>query len=109
MKYTIYQIADIEETRYSFMGFDYAKKYNFAFSDYEKVYEGETDDLPCKSGFADNELEDIFFTFNEMHPEDFESRSLSVSDIVVLEDPETGVCTFHYCNSFGWRDITKEV
>jgi hypothetical protein len=37
--------------------------------------------------------------FNLEHPKDFRGHSLSVSDIVQMEDE------FYYCDSFGWKKI----
>lgn len=44
-------------------------------------------------------LEDLYYTFNMEHPEDFRGHSLSVSDVVQLGN------RFFYCDSFGWREI----
>ena len=109
MKYTIYQIENVENINYAFMPFKFAKQHNFAFHDYAKLYEGHTENLCCKSGYANNELEDIFHEFNGCHPEDFKGHNLSVSDIVVLEDPETRSCQFYYCDHFGWTNVTEYI
>lgn len=65
---------------------------------YENVYSGKLDDIPSK-----NKLEGIFTMFNIDYPKDFKGRSLSVSDIVVLND-ENGKSA-HYVDSFGYKDI----
>lgn len=44
-------------------------------------------------------LEKLFHIFNIEHPKDFEGHSLSVSDIVRLNN------TFYYCQSLGWKEI----
>ena len=41
-------------------------------------------------------LEEIFTLLNVNHPEDYTGHSLSVSDIVVLNDKK------YYCDSYGW-------
>lgn len=41
----------------------------------------------------------IFEKFNINHPEDFHSHSLSVGDIVEIEDKK------YYCDSFGWKKL----
>ncbi len=66
---------------------------------YEKVYSGSLDDIPYA-----NKLEGIFTVFNIEHPKDFEGHSLSVSDVVVIDD-ENGKHAY-YCDSVGYKDIT---
>ena len=41
-------------------------------------------------------LEEIFTLLNVNHPEDYTGHSLSVSDIVVLNNKK------YYCDSYGW-------
>lgn len=53
------------------------------YANYEKVYEGNAADL---SGDLGEKLESLYEKFNLDHPEDFKGHSLSVSDVVVLED-----------------------
>ncbi len=48
-------------------------------------------------------LEDIFYEFNENRPSDFTGHSLSVGDIVALK--QDGVVSYHYCDSFGFREL----
>lgn len=93
MKYRIYQIKDIGGTKYAFMSYDYAVKNGLSLDDYELVYEGEIWRCPEE----DLTLEVLFERFNNQHPEDYKSRSMSVSDIVVLEDRK------YYCDSFGFK------
>ena len=45
-------------------------------------------------------LEEIFRIFNVYMPKDFEGHSLSVGDIVELDDGYTSIC-----DVFGWREI----
>lgn len=45
-------------------------------------------------------LDHIFYRFNLDHPEDFRGPSLSVGDIVTLEDSRSYVCL-----SVGWQRI----
>ena len=67
----------------------------FNFQDYKKVYDGvitaQTTDVAT--------LEEIFEIFNIRHPEDFHGHSLSVSDVVVLDN------AMYYCDSIGWQKI----
>ena len=64
---------------------------------YKKVYEGVIDG----DGIATT-LDNLFQIFNLNHPEDYRGRSMSVSDIVVLD----GVG--YYCDSEGWVNIETE-
>lgn len=90
----IYKILQIKyHTDYSFMDYEYAKEHGFALTDYVEVYKGTIEkgdgtDLPI--------LDDLFYKFNCSQPTDFKGHSLSVSDIIVLEDK------YYYCNSVGW-------
>lgn len=47
-------------------------------------------------------LSHIFYRFNVDHPDDFRGPSLSVGDIVTLEDSRSYVCL-----SEGWRPISN--
>ncbi len=66
---------------------------------YEKVYSGNLDDIEYN-----DKLEGIFVKFNNNRPEDFKGRSLSVSDVVVIED-ENGKSA-HFVDDVGFKDIT---
>ena len=66
---------------------------------YEKVYSGYLDDIQ-----AENKLEQLFYIFNMERPDDFAGHSLSVSDIVVIND-ENGSHAY-YVDSVGYKDIT---
>ena len=69
-----------------------------AHDNYELVYTGE---LP-KSGDTDSKLNDLFYQFNQNHPEDFRGHSLSVSDIVALK--QAGDVSCHYVDSWGFKE-----
>ena len=66
---------------------------------YEQVYSGNLDEIE-----GDNKLEGLFIKFNFRRPDDFKGHSLSVSDVVVIND-ENGK-TAHYVDDMGFRDIT---
>ena len=99
MKFKIYQLRDMRETDYGFMGWDFAKDHGFKISDYDEVYAGERK----PSGI----LENLFEEFNINRPDDFKGHSLSVSDVVAVKDD--GKWYYYYCDSFGWEDITEVV
>ena len=104
MRFAIYQ-APVEE-KFVFMNYDFAQAAVEDFSDnwenhYEKVYESDYEDEEDISGevYHPEVLEALFEIFNLNHPDDYEARSLSVSDIVVLEGK------VYYCDSFGWKEM----
>lgn len=98
--FAIYQLKDGEETRdYRFEPLDRLRAVGLDVQrdNYELVY---------SAPLADGEsLEDIYRRFNIEHPADFTGRSLSVSDIVVLRNGDTG--TAHYCDSFGFTEVPE--
>lgn len=68
---------------------------------YEAVYHGE-----IVAGSADEALEKLYYTFNMKHPADFRGHSMSVSDIVILEDcPDAGT---YFCDSFGFKKLSED-
>ena len=49
-------------------------------------------------------LEDVFYIFNEKRPEDYRSRSMSVSDVVeVLREDASSL--FYFCDVIGFKAI----
>lgn len=63
---------------------------------YDLVFAG---DVSCSN------LEDVYQMFNIDHPECYTGRSLSVSDVVQIQDSSTNSPTFHYCDSFGFKQV----
>ena len=63
---------------------------------YESVYSG---DLDIQT------LEDVFYVFNMAHPEGYQGRSMSVSDVVELSGA-AGDNEFFFCDSIGFKKIT---
>ena len=104
MKYTVLQIPfpETEEDKKIFSKYAYRSldRIDYVHPEYyEKTYEGnietdKTDEIKI--------LEEIFTLLNINHPEDYKGHSLSVSDIVVLNDKK------YYCNSYGWDEIEFE-
>lgn len=101
--YVIYQAK--VEAPFTFLGWEMANKHaNWSFIPYRSVWNGTEearDDMDLV-----NYLWEIF---NERHPVGYRARSLSVSDIIRVEDIETNEIKYYYCDSFGWKDITNEV
>ena len=91
---TIYQIEDIANVDYAYRSFD---KNKFNFNDYKKVYEF---DMDCTDMLYTEILEECFYIFNMKHPKDYRGRSLSMSDIVFIDDKG------YYCDAFAWSNVT---
>ena len=105
--YTIYQVKDGEEYRgIAFNRWKDLKELNIPFdkNNYESVYSGRISDI--SRGTSKNwVLDDIYAKFNDNNrPDDFEGNSLSMSDIIVLED-ENGKSA-HYVDRYGTADVT---
>ncbi len=71
------------------------------FANYEKVYEGGMDAVSCVSDDLRDKLEGIFQKFNIDRPDDFKGHSLSVSDVVVLNEKA------YYVDSFGFQPLKE--
>ena len=66
----------------------------FNIHQYKKVYEGEVE-----GDTVLNALENIFRVFNIEHPDDYRGHSLSVSDVVILDEVK------YYCDNYAWVNI----
>ena len=98
---SIFQLKDPEMCNYAFRGYEVAKK-DLSPRDYDKS---------CKL-FVDNDvfgveavLEDLFRSTNVGEARKFLKHSLSVSDIVVLEEDSGLYAGTYYCDDFGWGQI----
>lgn len=96
MEFSILQIKDLENSKYAFMGYDFALRYGFTLDDYEEVY---SSDIEYKEKDINAFLEKLFYIFNVKHPEDYHAHSLSVSDIIVVDGHA------YYVDSFGYATI----
>ena len=86
---------------YCFRGFDEAKD-KWSRGDYVHVYSGI-----IEAETIDGALEKLFMKLNGNLPEDYYGRSLSVSDVVWLDNgTRRGTC--YYCDSFGWSECPLE-
>ena len=104
--YKIYQLKKGEEYHnLRFTRWDDMPRFNLSFDrkNYDEVYGGNIADV-TKFPFKEGILEDIFKKFNSDRPEDFKGRSLSVSDVVVLEDKEGSYA--HFVDTVGMVDVT---
>ena len=97
-KYKIYQLKKGPENHaIRFEGFTNAERYGEAAKpeNYDLVYTGSLDDSEDS-----NKLEAIYTKFNLDRPEDFKGHSLSVSDIIVMNNEA------HYVDSYGFVDVS---
>ena len=95
--YEIWQLKDTPENRpIQFADYAFASLYRLTESRYNKVYESVAD--------ADTDsLDKIFTKFNIAHPSDFTGHSLSMSDIVVIN--QGGKKTAHYVDTWGFQEV----
>lgn len=95
--YEIWQLKDAPENRpIQFADYAFASLYRLTESRYNKVYEDVAD--------ADTDsLDKIFTKFNIAHPADFTGHSLSMSDIVVIN--QGGKKTAHYVDTWGFQEV----
>lgn len=105
-KYSIYQVKRGEEySRLSFNSWNELKKFNLPFdkNNYEEVYGGYVSDVSRSQGRRVI-LDNIYTKFNIDRPEDFRGHSLSVGDVIELED--NNVSSAFYVDSYGMADVT---
>ena len=69
----------------------------FNFHQYKLVWEDEIEAL--EDSVEEAILDELFSEFNIAHPKNYHGRSMSTSDVVILD----GV--MYYCDSFGWQKI----
>jgi len=101
--YVIYQAK--VEAPFTFLGWELACKHaDWSFVPYRSVWNG------TEEAADDMDLVNYLWeVFNIKHPAGYRARSLSVSDVIRVEDTEIDTVKYYYCDSFGWKDITKEV
>ena len=100
--YGIYQLKHEDSTTdLRFMNYSYLEGQGLTpkLDNYDLVYFGTF--TPAES--QARTLEQLYTTFNINHPEDFRGHSLSVSDVVVLN--QHGQTTCHYVDSIGFKEI----
>ena len=102
MKTRIYQIIpELDIHHIKFKGADILRQYygDIAPAEiYSCVYDG---DLQA------HDLEEIFMILNTSWPAGYKGHSLSMSDIVELEDGCDG-CTFFYCDMAGFQPVRSQ-
>ena len=101
--FAIYQVKDDDSLReIRFEGLDWLGSIGRKVEreNYDLIYTGPlfTEDAP------EAVAEQLFYLFNNEHPADYHSPSMSVSDIVAIR--KDGALSCHYCDSFGFQQIT---
>lgn len=102
--FAIYQVKDDDSLReIRFEGLDWLGSIGRKVEreNYDLVY---TAPLPPGKDAPEAVAEQLFYRFNNEHPRDYHSPSMSVSDIVAIRKDGTLSC--HYCDSFGFQQIT---
>lgn len=102
-RYVIYQVR--ANVPFAFLNWKLANKMaDWSFKPYRSVwngYEEAADDMDL--------INYLWEVFNVRHPVGYRARSLSVSDIVRVENIETNEIKYYYCDSFGWKDVTNDI
>ena len=88
MNYTILQ--QINPT------FRVMKEENIKKEEYKTIYSGTIEEGDLNKNQI---LENIFIKFNVSHPKDFKGHSLSMSDIVILDNQT------YLCDMVGWKKV----
>lgn len=94
MEFKILQLNLTKKYDYFFMDYDYAKHNGVSLNDYKQVYKGN---IEAHSKDIAAVLEEIFYKFNKALPQEFKGHSLSVSDVIELNNK------FYYVDSFGFK------
>lgn len=92
--YTIYQLKKYD---YLFFSYDYMKKKGFEISldNYRKVYSNQIESV----GTDIDILNHLYTKFQFTKPEGYKGHSLSVSDIVQIDDK------YYYVDSYGFVEL----
>lgn len=99
MKYTIYMLKD-EHRNKLFLSYTQATEHGGVnLDEYEPVYTGEI----LSADTTIESLERIFTRINHIPPDDYNCRSLSVSDIICIKGK-----SYWYCDSIGFKEIAYE-
>lgn len=97
-RYGIYQITDDSPGReYEFMDLNFIERHGYQVKkeDYELIYSDKM--------FYGDTLDSLYEKFNIAHPADYTGHSLSVSDIVVLN--ENGNVKAYFVDSISFREL----
>lgn len=95
----------VDSSRYSFRYSDDMMGINYALTESADKTAKEKGKEPDYNFSTEDRLECIYEKFNFQKPEDYHSRSVSVSDILAIR--QNGELSFHYVDSVGFTDIPK--
>lgn len=101
-QYEIFQTDADQE--FAFRRWDVATRHGWSFDLYRSVWVGKEearDDMDL--------LDYLYEVFNEHRPNGFRGHSLSVSDIIRVQEEDKAEFAYYYCDSFGWANVTKEI
>lgn len=98
MHFKIYQLGADRPRFHELIFHPLGKDQRVDLSNYDLVYQGEHEAATPLAA-----LNHFFREFNIDHPEDFTARSMSLSDIVLLD----GRAVF-YCDQYGWTELTPD-
>jgi len=105
-KFRIYQL-DLEEGRtvpFAFCGIDKMREAGFEqppAGEYRLIHDGKILRLPGQAQHV--VLERIYEQYNDDLPQDYQGRSISMSDVVELYDAETRA--YFYCDTVGFTQV----
>ena len=101
--YAIYQLKESADNRnYSFRPL--SELHSAGLSIDRDRYELKYTDVMMEQGSTIDRLNSLYQQFNINRPEDFTGHSLSVSDIIVLRQPNA--TTYHYVDSWGFQALS---
>lgn len=106
MKSFDYEILINEDRETMFMKLDWILdeiRSKIVLDDYEKAYEGTVEGEINEEDDIIFVLEEVYMIFNMKHPKDYKNRSLSVSDVVKLNDD------YYFVDSLGFKKITDKI
>ena len=97
--YSIFQLNDTQAaTEKLFLDYEATmKRGGVDISQYDTICTGE---IEADGKTPEAILEELYVKFNINRPADFPGHSLSVSDLVALEDTGT-----YFCDRIGWKKI----
>lgn len=103
LHYEIFQIQNSNDQYVSYRLFqelsEEVKTVDLKKDNYKKIFEGELRPNSKRKFNSSVALNYLFELFNINCPIEFTGRSLSVSDIIKLEDK------YYHCQSIGWKEI----
>ena len=91
-KFRIYQLDEDNEKAMALLFKSYEEvETEFSLDLYKVVYEGEVEEQA--------EPDDIYCKFQSPEFDDYKGHSLSMSDIVYMDEK------YYYCDDFGWKEL----